>query len=207
MPRYGLWGDQNGRMSAGFSLIELLVALAVAAIGLSLAIPAFTHMVASNQLTGNANDIVGSLRAARLEAIKRNSFSEFCSSVDADNGSDTLAGSSGCNSVATRVVALDSSGNPQIVRAPIALSTSVSLGDGSNKGTALQPIRFAGDGLGRKPSDSAPFSGLVADVFTARIDTDNHRCIYLQTGSVLNVCSYSSTSGGCPTSEPANCSN
>jgi type IV fimbrial biogenesis protein FimT len=57
---------------SGFTLMELLVTIAIASILLSVAIPSFTPTIASNRLTTYANELVTALNLARSEAIKRN---------------------------------------------------------------------------------------------------------------------------------------
>lgn len=55
----------------GITLIELLVALAVAAVLLGVAVPSFTTMIKSNRLTTQVNMFVTSMNFARNEAINR----------------------------------------------------------------------------------------------------------------------------------------
>lgn len=55
----------------GFTLIELMVTISIAAILLGIAIPSFTSTITSNRLTTNANELVTALNLARSEAIKR----------------------------------------------------------------------------------------------------------------------------------------
>lgn len=57
--------------NAGFTLLELMVTIAIAGILAGLAIPSFTSIIASNQLTTSANELVTALNLARSEAIKR----------------------------------------------------------------------------------------------------------------------------------------
>ncbi|MGZ4960104.1 MAG: GspH/FimT family pseudopilin [Methylomonas sp.] len=55
----------------GYTLIELMVTIAVAAILMSMAVPSFNATIRSNRLTTSANDWVSTLNFARSEAIKR----------------------------------------------------------------------------------------------------------------------------------------
>ncbi|MEJ2346914.1 MAG: GspH/FimT family pseudopilin [Gammaproteobacteria bacterium] len=55
----------------GFTLIELMVTVALAAILLTLAIPSFRTMVLNNRLVTAANAFVADASLARSEAIKR----------------------------------------------------------------------------------------------------------------------------------------
>ena len=55
----------------GFTLLELLVTIAVAAILLAIAIPSYLGMVQRNTIAANANDLVGDFNYARSEAVTR----------------------------------------------------------------------------------------------------------------------------------------
>jgi type IV fimbrial biogenesis protein FimT len=55
----------------GFTLIELMVTLAVAAIVLTVAVPSFQDLVRNNRLATQANQLVSALNLARSEAVKR----------------------------------------------------------------------------------------------------------------------------------------
>ena len=57
--------------SSGFTLMELMVTIAIAGILLGVAIPSFTFIISSNRLTTCANELVTALNLARSEAIKR----------------------------------------------------------------------------------------------------------------------------------------
>jgi len=60
------------RLNAGFTLVELVVAIAVIGILASIAIPSFSGMIANNKAKGIATDLYFDLAKARSEAVKRN---------------------------------------------------------------------------------------------------------------------------------------
>lgn len=70
------------KTSSGFTLIELMVTLAVVTILATVAIPAYQHMIRSNRLTGQANTLMTAIFLARSEAIKRSRTVTVCASSD-----------------------------------------------------------------------------------------------------------------------------
>jgi type IV fimbrial biogenesis protein FimT len=56
----------------GFTLIELIVVVALIAIMITLAAPSFVRFQRSSELTGVANSLIGAMSAARAEAMRRN---------------------------------------------------------------------------------------------------------------------------------------
>ena len=59
------------RPSRGFTLVELIVAIAIVAIVAAIAIPSFREISLRMATTTNTNDLVGALNIARAEAVKR----------------------------------------------------------------------------------------------------------------------------------------
>ncbi len=57
---------------SGFSLIELLVAIAILAILMAIALPSFNSSMARSRLTSHTELMIGALSYARAEAIKLN---------------------------------------------------------------------------------------------------------------------------------------
>ncbi len=55
----------------GFTLVELMVTVAVAAIVLTLGVPSFKDTIRDNRMAGNSNRFLSALNIARSEAIKR----------------------------------------------------------------------------------------------------------------------------------------
>jgi len=62
------------KLPRGFTLIELMVTLAVAAILLTVAVPNFREFIERNRVSSTTNILVGALQLARSEAIKRGNY-------------------------------------------------------------------------------------------------------------------------------------
>jgi type IV fimbrial biogenesis protein FimT len=76
-------------LSPGFSLIELLIAICVAGIFLSLAGPTFVDFVRESRLSSTIGSLAADMNFARAEAIKRNGRVLLCAKAAA---SDTCSG-------------------------------------------------------------------------------------------------------------------
>jgi len=64
----------------GFTLIELVATLVVAAIIVAWGLPSFRNLIVSNRLVSQTNELIGALNLARSEAIKRGSTVSVCKS-------------------------------------------------------------------------------------------------------------------------------
>jgi len=67
---------------AGFTIIEMMVAVALAAILLAIAVPSFKDASLGSQLRSASSELMVSASLARSEAIKRNAPVELCTSSD-----------------------------------------------------------------------------------------------------------------------------
>jgi len=80
---------------SGFTLIEMIVTVAIVAILSSLAAPNFRGMLENNRATVEANELVSGLLLARSEALKRGDNMTLCTSADqttcAGNGETNFA--------------------------------------------------------------------------------------------------------------------
>jgi type IV fimbrial biogenesis protein FimT len=84
------------RYSRAFTIIELMITIAVLAIVVSIAAPSFTAMLRENRLAALSHELHGALQLARSEAVKRRENITVCrSNADQDecaNGTDWTAG-------------------------------------------------------------------------------------------------------------------
>lgn len=55
----------------GFTLTELMVALSIAGMLLTIGIPSFSSAIVNNRLSSNTNELVAALNLARSEAVRR----------------------------------------------------------------------------------------------------------------------------------------
>lgn len=70
------------KRSRGFTLIELMITLALAAIILTLAVPGFQDIIRNNRAATQANELVTALGLARSEAVKRGARVSLCPSTN-----------------------------------------------------------------------------------------------------------------------------
>ena len=85
----------NGERIGGFTLFELMVTLAVAALILSLGVPGFRSFIQNNRATTHTNDLVTALNLGRSEATRRGASVLLCSSSDGATCSGSNDWSSG----------------------------------------------------------------------------------------------------------------
>jgi len=69
----------------GFTLIELMITLAIVAILLTVGVPSLKTFMQGNQLIASTNELVSALHVARSEAIKLNLRVSVCESSDGAN--------------------------------------------------------------------------------------------------------------------------
>jgi type IV fimbrial biogenesis protein FimT len=66
----------------GITLVELLVAISIVAILLSIAVPSYQYVTNANRIAAEANGLMGDLQYTRAQAIKEGGTVTICSSSD-----------------------------------------------------------------------------------------------------------------------------
>lgn len=70
------------KSKSGFTLIELMITLAVAAILLTIGIPSFRDIIKNNRLVSYTNEFVAGSQLSRSEAVKRRRYGYICASAN-----------------------------------------------------------------------------------------------------------------------------
>jgi type IV fimbrial biogenesis protein FimT len=74
--------SRPSRRTHGFSLVEMMVVIAIAAILSGLAAPSFVRMINANRIQSAASSLQGDMMYARTEAVKRGMWVSICPSAN-----------------------------------------------------------------------------------------------------------------------------
>lgn len=180
---------RRSRSSAerGFTLVELMITITIAAVLMMIAVPSFKSLTLSNKLTTAANDMVNAISVAKMEAIKRNASTQLCSNSASANSNSDLGNA--CGTEVGAVWAMSGSDPSQIMGRPAGLAEPIRL-----NGNAAA-LRFSAQGLAQKVGVAGPYDGVVVDICTSQTSKKNHRVITMTAGAILTT---TTTSGACP---------
>ena len=79
-------------MNSGFSLVELMVTVAIISVVVAFGIPSMTEFSKNDRLTTNINTLVGHLAYARSEAVKRSVQVSLCVSNNSGTAAPSCTG-------------------------------------------------------------------------------------------------------------------
>lgn len=129
----------------GFTLVELIVTMSVAAIVLAIAVPNFQSLIRSHRLTATANDFVAFFNLTRSEAIRRGSSVSLCKTANGTACATTGGWEAGW------LVFTDPNANGVVDSGEEVIKIHENLGSqstfSSSSGTAGSLITFSGSGF------------------------------------------------------------
>lgn len=138
----------------GFTLIELMVTIAIAAILITLAAPSFKGLIQSNAMSSTVNIFMTDLRYARSEAIRRGGTVVMCRSDAPEANNPTCGSGSGPDGngwVSGWIIFYDLNGNGSKTAADPLLRVQgpISSVDSIVEGGAGSSTKFRFTGTGR----------------------------------------------------------
>jgi type IV fimbrial biogenesis protein FimT len=161
--------------AAGFTLLELIVTVAIISIIAAIAYPSMTELVNANRLAGGANEMVASLQLARMEAVRLNTTVTVCRSTD---GATCSVGGTWNSWIiiadADRDGAVDDVLRTSSVNAPLQVMTSAAI--------VGSKVAFKSDGMARASDGSLLKANIAVCMPTAK-PALNERWITIATGS------------------------
>lgn len=148
------------RLQQGVTLIELMVALIVLAIGIVIAGPGLTTFSGSSKLESQSREIQNALVFARSEAIRLNQNVLFCHSVDSlVCSAPPVSGWRGWL-VIPAAAAIGAETGP-VLRANLFSDSAVKVSSGSVLAGAQHVLRFNSQGLIRIFGNNTPLSDSI----------------------------------------------
>ncbi|MBN6113716.1 GspH/FimT family pseudopilin [Xanthomonas bonasiae] len=174
-----------GSGQRGFTLVELMVTVAVLAIIMALAFPSFTMLIRSNRLTSTANELVAALQASRSEAVRLNGGVSLCRS---DDGSTCASGGDW-----THLLTVTRDGT---VLRTTTLRTGLSVSSPALDASG-DKITFGADGIARDSNGaSLNTDEMIVVCMPVTSPSDNVRAVSMSGGSRVSILR-SSNGGQC----------
>lgn len=165
----------------GFTLVELMVAIAIMAIVIAFAVPSFEQIRNGNRLSSGANDLLTALQLARTEAIRRNRAVTFC---------PTNAAQAACLTGPTVIdegfywMVIDRSTNEVIrtdlIKRPVEVLISPSLAARSDR------VIFRADGLAYNNSGGL-LNGAIATCLPTARPIENMASVHIAPGGRISI--------------------
>lgn len=137
-------------LQQGFTLMELMVTLAVAGIIVGIAVPNFRDFMRNSRLTSAGNDLIASINLARTEAVKRQLPVAICATANPNGAPPVCSGAWATGASSAWVVwvdfdndwLVDNDPNEPVLRRHEALDATITVRSDNNGRVKYLPVGF-----------------------------------------------------------------
>jgi len=161
--------------NSGFTLIELMVTIAVLAVIVTLAVPSFQDTINASRLTSAANEAAAIFQGARMEALRLNKTVVVCPSATPDSG--VTCGSAGARGLVSYVAGSGTALRRMSLPANVSMQRSASFGDS---------VVFRPDGFAHAATGSM-LNAVVAFCIPTNSPAENLRRVSIASGSRITT--------------------
>ena len=172
------------RLALGFTLVELLVTVSIAAILIAVGVPSFTSIVAASNTDSATRRLSTAFSYARSDAVSRAGSVTVCASADALNCGNAAAWSQGWLVFRDENEDGTIDADDEIISVENISSLQVAIGQLDNNNNALGVSTVCFNSLGNECDANVDFV-----IFTATsIANGNSSAIALRSSGVVSLC-------------------
>lgn len=199
----------NARNATGFTLLELMITIAIMTIVSAFAVPSFQWLISLNRLSSEANELIAGMNTARIEAIRSNARGILCRASVEDDQVDAAGGcvDDADGSWAGWMVFVDADGsgsynpdadanpNEALVRTHVFRGNRLRVLSSEGLAAAGNRILYRPDGLARAVGETLLQTAVLRVCEPSPSMSDNARDVRLGGGSRIGVTR--ATTSGC----------